>query len=79
MANAFEKSAAAETFVSADGQSLRLKSDNSKYGAQLVTDSIAVKQNYEYAMRLPVIVEEGRMTINVLSGDAKRRYRFGDY
>lgn len=64
LAQAREKSSAAQFVVSNEGQTLRVISDNTKYGMQLSTAPAPVSPGHDYLFRLPVLVEEGRMTID---------------
>lgn len=59
-----EKSSAAQFLGSEDGQRLRIVSDTSKYGVQLTTAPVNVSPGRDYLFKLPVLVEEGRMTVD---------------
>lgn len=59
-----EKSPGAEISFAPDSQTLRIATDNSKYGAQL-RSAIAVKPKYDYLLRVPVKMEEGRLKIDL--------------
>ncbi len=54
------------------GQKLQLKGDNTKYGNQFVTEAISVQPGKDYAFRLPLKLEEGRVLIKVTSADQSR-------
>jgi hypothetical protein len=58
---------------SPDGVILVLTSDNEKYGEQLLSPPIKVKQNNDYIFTLPVKIERGRMRIS-LKGPAGKIY-----
>lgn len=61
-----QHSARASLAMSSDGQTLRITSDNSRYGNQMTTGPITVKQHHDYVMRLPVLVEEGRISVSAV-------------
>jgi hypothetical protein len=54
------------------GQELKLTGDNTKYGNQIVTEIISVQPGKDYAFRLPLKLEEGRLLIKVMSTDQSR-------
>ena len=54
------------------GQKLQLTGDNTKYGNQIVTEIIPVQPGKDYAFRLPLKLEEGRLLIKVTSTDQSR-------
>ncbi len=64
LAQAPEKSSAAQFLASSDGHTLRIVSDNTKYGTQLTTAALPVNPGHDYLFKLPVLVEEGRMSID---------------
>lgn len=47
------------------GESLVLTSDSEKYGEQLVSELVTVKQNNDYVFTVPIRIEQGRMKISV--------------
>ncbi|HEX8919962.1 MAG TPA: glycosyltransferase family 39 protein, partial [Pyrinomonadaceae bacterium] len=53
---------------------LRLTGDDSKYGDQFVSTPIAISQDTDYVLSLPVKVEQGRMIINVTSAASNTLY-----
>ncbi|HEX8494423.1 MAG TPA: glycosyltransferase family 39 protein [Pyrinomonadaceae bacterium] len=55
----------AEISLTPDVQMLSIKGDDSKYESQFSTAFINVQQNTDYLLRLPVRIEQGRLTINV--------------
>jgi hypothetical protein len=70
LVQAREKSSTAQFLVSGDGQTLRIISDTVKYGPQLSTAPMTVSPGHDYLFRLPVLVEEGRMTIDAVGGNS---------
>jgi len=54
------------------GQKLQLTGDNTKYGEQIITEVIPVRPGKDYAFRLPLKLEEGRVLIKVTSADQSR-------
>jgi len=54
------------------GQKLQLIGDNTKYGNQIVTEVISVHPGKDYAFRLPLKLEEGRLLIKVTTTDQSR-------
>jgi len=54
------------------GEKLQLTGDNTKYGEQIVTEVIPVRPGKDYAFRLPLKLEEGRVLIKVTSADQSR-------
>jgi hypothetical protein len=63
-------SAGAKTGLSTDAQKLRIESDETKYGVQIVSTPIAVEQHHDYLLRLPLKLEDGRVMVRVT--DAKQ-------
>jgi hypothetical protein len=63
-------SAGAKTALSSDAQKLRIESDETKYGVQIVSTPIAVEQRHDYLLRLPLKLEDGRVMVRVT--DAKQ-------
>ena len=63
-------SAGAKTAISADAQKLRIESDETKYGVQIASTPIAVAKQHDYLLRLPLKLEDGRVTVRVT--DAKQ-------
>lgn len=59
-----EMSSASEISVSPDSQTLRIITDDSKYGTQ-IRSSIIVKPHHDYLLRAPVEVYEGRVIVNL--------------
>jgi hypothetical protein len=69
IANAGLTSAGAKTALSTDAQTLRIESDETKYGVQIVSTPIAVERRHDYLLRLPLKLEDGRVMVRVT--DAK--------
>ena len=63
-------SAAAKAALSGDAQKLRIESDETKYGVQIASPSIAVTKYHDYLLRLPLKLEDGRVMVRVT--DAKQ-------
>src|SRR5215212_9041999 len=55
----------AEASLTPDGEALYLRGDESKYGAQFVTPTTALRPGVEYVFKVPVKVEEGRVNVGV--------------
>lgn len=64
----------AEISLTPDGQMLSIRGDDSKYESQFSTAFINVQQNTDYLLRLPVRIEQGRLTINVVGTDGSTRH-----
>ena len=60
----------AKTALSSDAQKLRIESDETKYGVQILSTPIAVEKHHDYLLRLPLKLEDGRVTVRVT--DAKQ-------
>ena len=58
-------SAGAKTALSTDAQKLRIESDETKYGIQIVSPSIAVERHHDYLLRLPLKLEDGRVMVRI--------------
>jgi hypothetical protein len=54
------------------GQKLQLTGDNTKYGNQIVMEAISVQPGKDYAFRLPLKLEEGRVLIKITDRDQSR-------
>ncbi len=74
LAQAFEKSPQAELHVLPDGQALRLQSDESSYGNQFKIGPVAIKPDHDYLVRIPTVVESGRMSFNVAGAPTGKVY-----
>ena len=61
-----EKSAGVNILPSADGRSVRIVTDESKYGPQLRWKPFAVLSYHDYVLRVPVRVEDGRVFLEVV-------------
>jgi hypothetical protein len=53
--------------LSQSGQMLLIQADASKYDNQLVSAPFKLQPNTDYLLRVPVRIEQGRMSINVIS------------
>jgi hypothetical protein len=71
---ASEKSPGAQLVVAPDGQTIQVVSDSSTYGLQFKTPAIPIKQQHDYLVRLPMLVEEGRMAVNVAGTQTGKVY-----
>lgn len=74
IAQAVEKSPGATIIVLPDSQTLQLNSDAAQYGVQFKTAPVLVKPYRDYLLRIPVLVEEGRMTIDVVGTQTTKAY-----
>ena len=84
VSQAFEKSPDARFVVatdaptnaggSANGETLHIISDSAKYGVQLKTAATTIKSNHDYLFRVPVLVYEGRMTVDVVGTQSGSTY-----
>jgi hypothetical protein len=61
----------AKAVLSPNGEALVLTSDGEKYGEQLLSPTIPVKQNYDYVFTVPIKIERGRMKISVKDSSGK--------
>lgn len=61
-------SPAARAALSGNGQTLRIESDETKYGDQIVSPLIGVEKHHDYLIRLPLKLEEGRVIVKVTDG-----------
>lgn len=59
----------ATAIVSADGQTLILRGDESGYGKQFATAPAPVQKNVDYLARWPMKLEQGRIKVGVQSTD----------
>lgn len=64
-AQSLYKSPGAELTVSSDAHWLKIVSAHAKYDAQFKTAAIPVKRDNDFLIEVPILVEEGRMTIIV--------------
>jgi dolichyl-phosphate-mannose-protein mannosyltransferase len=84
LAQAVDKSPDARFLISTDlpadaggadkSETLQIISDTSKYGVQLKTAPVTIKSHHDYLFKVPVIVEEGRMTVDVAGTQTGRAY-----
>jgi hypothetical protein len=82
LAQTRDKSSAAQFLIgqranavgAADGETLQIISDNAKYGLQLKTATAPIKSNHDYVFRVPVLVHEGRMTVDAVGTQTARAY-----
>lgn len=59
-----EMASGSDISVSPDSQTLRIITDDSKYGTQ-IRSSINVKPHHDYLLRTPVKIDEGRIVVNL--------------
>ena len=64
-----------EVSVAADGRSVTIKGDDSKWGDQLVSMPIRLQENNDYVLRLPVRIEQGAAIILVTNADRSDQLR----
>jgi len=57
----------AKLSLDSDNQMLRIESDQTKYDAQFISASINVERQTDYLLKLPVQIEQGRISVNILS------------
>lgn len=57
----------AKVSLAPDGKMLRIESDQTKYDAQFISAPIPVEQQTDYLLRLPVQIEQGRISINIVN------------
>jgi hypothetical protein len=67
-----EKSAANEVSVDPDSQTVRIVTDDSKYGTQLKSAPIALKPHQDYLLRLPVRMDQGRIVADLKETTSSR-------
>jgi hypothetical protein len=56
----------AETKIEPENQMLRLTGDESKYDNQFFSPPITVEKQTDYVLKIPIRIEQGRMTISVV-------------
>lgn len=61
----------AKALISADGQTVTIAGDDSKYGDQFLSALIPVAQNTDYVLTVPIKVEKGRMKISIKGSNGK--------
>jgi dolichyl-phosphate-mannose-protein mannosyltransferase len=64
----------ADTGGTDKSETLQIISDTSKYGVQLKTAPLTIKSHHDYLFKVPVIVEEGRMTVDAAGTQTGRAY-----
>jgi hypothetical protein len=64
----------AEVSLSTDGQTLRVKGDESKYDNQFVSAPITIEKQTDYVLRLPVRIEQGRMFVSIVVANSNSQY-----
>jgi hypothetical protein len=74
LAQSILQSPQAKVTLTPDGAALHVTGDDSKYGAQLASAPIPVQENHDYLLTIPVRVEQGRMTVSVLSENRSTTY-----
>jgi dolichyl-phosphate-mannose-protein mannosyltransferase len=74
LTGAAEKSPGAQLVVSPDGQTIQVVSDSTTYGVQFRSAPIPIKQQHDYLLHLPILIEEGRMTVNVAGSQTRKVY-----
>src|SRR5207244_12799061 len=67
-------SAGAKTTFSGDTTALRIESDGTKYGAQLISSSIALEKHHDYLLRIPLKLEDGRVVVKITDGTQARLF-----
>ncbi|HKC64864.1 MAG TPA: glycosyltransferase family 39 protein, partial [Pyrinomonadaceae bacterium] len=60
-------SAQAKVSLDSDNQMLRIESDQTKYDAQFIYAPIKVERQTDYILRLPVQIEQGRISIGIVN------------
>ncbi len=60
--------------LSPDGQALILESDVPAINHQIVSSPISVEQNTDYLLRIPILVEQGNLVINITNTEGTQRY-----
>ncbi len=59
---------------SAEGHSVKLTGDNSEYGTQLTSPSVALRENTDYVLTVPIRMRQGRFIVEVVSVNQRRVY-----
>jgi hypothetical protein len=65
LANGVVTSPQAKSAPASNGEALLLTGDGEKYGEQLMSELVPVKQNNDYVFTVPIKIERGRMKISV--------------
>lgn len=66
-----EKSAANEVSVDPDSQTVRIVTDDSKYGTQL-RSTFAINPHHDYLLRVPVQVDQGRVVVELKEANSRQ-------
>jgi dolichyl-phosphate-mannose-protein mannosyltransferase len=64
----------ASTTLTPDGQALILENPNLRLNHEIVSAGIPVEKDVDYLLRVPVLVEQGNVAINVTNVDQTQRY-----
>jgi hypothetical protein len=56
--------------LTSDGQRLRIMGDTSLWGNQFISPPLTVRENTDYLVKLPVIVEQGRSQVRVVKASS---------
>ncbi|HVQ38177.1 MAG TPA: glycosyltransferase family 39 protein [Pyrinomonadaceae bacterium] len=64
----------AQPSLSTDGQTLNVDSDAPDLKYQIVASPIAVQQNTDYLLRVPIFVEHGNVTIDITNPEGTESY-----
>lgn len=68
------RSPQAKMSLTPDNQALYVMGDNSSYGEQAASAPIPIHKNQDYLLKLPVKIEQGRMTVNVINEERNATY-----
>jgi hypothetical protein len=64
----------AKTTLAPDGEALILESPNLGLNHEIVSTRIPVERNVDYLLRIPVLVEQGNVVINIKNFEQTERY-----
>ncbi|MEK6283082.1 MAG: glycosyltransferase family 39 protein [Acidobacteriota bacterium] len=57
-----------------NGQTLQIISNTEKYGVQLKTAPVTIEPSHDFLLRIPVLVDEGRMTVDIVGAQTGKAY-----
>jgi hypothetical protein len=63
-----------KTSLSSNGQALILEADTPGLNHQIVSSPVPVEKNTDYLLRIPILVEQGSVTINITNAEDTLRY-----
>jgi hypothetical protein len=74
LTNGVVRSSRAKMSLTPDNQALYVTGDDSNYGEQVASAPVPIHKNQDYLLRLPIKIEQGRMTVNVINEERNVSY-----